>query len=405
VAEPDPLEALNATPFARSLRAGTPSLIGYVGFLRLVAAFQAALVRVLQRDLDETVAACLEETVAGPHALLLEDCDHFRGEVDDVLPAMAVASEGTQRVMRTGTATAPLLGHAQALVALHRLEASADAIAESLALGDGGVAFLRAAPRATSAAMAAAVAAIDGRDLETVSEARRGLSTIFARALAALEPVEAVDLGIHVLAVNPEGGSHPVTQDRREVHAALAATDHCLERLPYIVERYGARGRRFTDSDGLYLAHLVGADPEFRQKRLDWLGRLLSARGMPTGVLRLHLEIMADELDRATPDDAERFAVLRNEAARLRAALDQRIAPEDRERLVTRYAERAAGDPADERALEHGRLMVDAVCNEADGHRKAVESLVLWLVAPQRADRRSIEAVAALLDEARALAG
>ena len=128
-------------------------------------------------------------------------------------------------------------------------------------------------------------------------------------------------LGFHASSLNPVSGAHPVTQDVTELRAALDATDRCFLEHPYLGQRYGEYGRRFTDADGAWMAFLVSVDAATRRKRIDWLARLLSVRGMPTDVVRYHLESIVVELVRANPDDAAKYQVLTQEAERLDVAI------------------------------------------------------------------------------------
>jgi len=396
--------ALLDTAFVQAMHDGSVSREGYAGYLRLLAASQATIVRLLHRELRDEVAAALRETVARPLELLLADLDELRGEVPDVLRAMGSAADGAQQISRSGSAEPPLVGHLHALDIARRIGADVDAIDQTLALSGRSLAFIRDAAAVHSEPIADLLQALDPADRKEAERSAQELLTTFKRAFKKLEPVDPEDLGVHVLSLNPEAGSHPVTQDRRELQAAIVATDRALEVMPYVDERWGARGRRFTDSDGGYLAYLLGEEESFRASRIDWLGRLLAARGMPTSVLRVHLEILADELAAAMPEEADRFAPLHAEAARLDAALRDRIDEAARERLARDYSEAVSGDPTDEGALEIGRFLVDAACDEVAVHRKAVESVVSWVLDPARATGGTDQAVDALLREARTIA-
>lgn len=164
--------------------------------------------------------------------------------------------------------------------------------------------------------------------------------------------------------INPDAGNYPITDDPRELEAARLAGERCLREIPYVDQRYGEKGRRYTYSDGAWLATLASCE-KTAMKQVYWLARVLAGRGMPRYVLERHLELMVEELTRAVPE--KDYSLLGEAAARLRA-------------------ERLEQIPAfDELAREHpeGKLLVAAVADERAGVERSVESLLEWFSQPE----------------------
>jgi hypothetical protein len=183
-------------------------------------------------------------------------------------------------------------------------------------------------------------------------------------------------------ALNHEAGSHPIPHDVREIQAALLAGEQSYRDWEYYYARYGERGVRFTRSDSAWLASVARHEKHTAQRQLDWLARLIAARGMPRLLFEGHLEHLHTELLRAAPEHATEYDALLQAAAALKAA---------RASLRTDFEEQAAGFKprtvpplAPLTAAEAGRLLLAALLDEEQGLAKAVESLVSWLGDPER---------------------
>jgi hypothetical protein len=111
--------------------------------------------------------------------------------------------------------------------------------------------------------------------------------------------------------INPDAGTHPVTSDPRELAAARRATERSIERFPYYTARYGERAMRFGDSDGAWLALVAVENTSHVLDQTAWLASVLASRGMPTLLMDLHLRFLREELSRAVPGDADRYAAPR----------------------------------------------------------------------------------------------
>jgi hypothetical protein len=202
--------------------------------------------------------------------------------------------------------------------------------------------------------------------------------------------------------VNPEAGSHAITADPRELAAAIAAGRRSYERFPYYALRYGERGDRFTRSDSGWLALLAREDEGHVIAQARWLGELLSTRGMPRLLLEEHLAILAEELARAVPEGAERYARLVRAADALRVERVEALADEELPRLAA-FFEARAGSLAT-RVPGAGVLAGAAVADEACGIDGAVDALVRWLGDRARHPPPFADAVEATVARARALA-
>jgi hypothetical protein len=155
-------------------------------------------------------------------------------------------------------------------------------------------------------------------------------------------------------------------------------------------------GMRFARTDSGYLASLVPQSHEYVVDQARWLARVLSSRGMPRWLMECHLELLAEELTAAMPENQAGHAKLSHAAAGLCAERQAVIPQEAFEALAAEFAGQC-GD----RVANFGGLVVSAVCDEACGLEFAVPSLVEWADNDERfpADWRA--ALRELLDHAR----
>lgn len=213
----------------------------------------------------------------------------------------------------------------------------------------------------------------------------------------------AVPLKLSVLALNDEAGRHPLPDDPRELEAALRAGERSWQRFPYYGLRYGERGRRFTRSDSGWLATLVSQDQPAVDREISWLGVVLASRGMPRWLLETHLDVLAEELARAAPEQATKYAPLRLAAAMLAGERRRHVTDELLGKLTAAFDERAGAEWT-ARLPESGGLIAAAIADERRGIERAVSSLVDWLGAEERFPRQWVEAVRWTVGEARAIA-
>jgi len=399
---------LSSTEHLRAMHAGTASRVAYVGHLRVLAVLHAQLERALDAQRDHPVVAAVWDALPRPLEPILEDLQYFRRElVPDVPVALDVAHQLTLEIsMAQKLAPCGLLGFLYAACA-SRTPLPAGPLRAALGLGPHhGAGFLSGAEQDAPAKCARFEGLLDAHlvdpaDIEAAAEAAVTALKTLRKAFEPLAPLDDDALGVHVMSLNPEGGSHPVTQDARELAAVLRASDRCLAAHPYIIGRYGERGRRFTDSDGAWQAWLTTQHAALRRKRIDWLGRLLSVRGMPTLILAEHLEVVASELSSAVPEEAERYALLEEEATRLRAQAAAHLRPAEARVIVDEYAERLVGHP-DAFAREIGYVLTAACADEAQGIDRAVPAVLAWATDEKRFSAPWIETIDALVAQTRA---
>lgn len=199
--------------------------------------------------------------------------------------------------------------------------------------------------------------------------------------------------------LNPEAGHVPVPSDARELAASQRAAAKRWRCFPYLGLRYGARGRRFTNSDSAWLCTLVEQPLPYVRDQVQWLGRVLAYRGMPRWLLEAHLELVTRELQRAVPERRKPYEQLRTMATELRGA---RLAalPEARWHSAARRFAARIGHPQGRLALGTGQLIGAAVADELQGLDGAIEALEQWLTDPERFDATFIVAVGETIRDA-----
>lgn len=404
---------LEGIPFVEALRAGTVTRVGYVAYLRQLAVLHAFVERTV-RDFAR-VAPGLATILAAsprPYSLLLDDLELFRLEVvRDVLEASKVGPRLVQTLMaRLAMVPISLAGCIWALETLRFRDLPTERIAASLQLHDRrGVAFIDAARTPPHSATERFENALDEQladpaSLDAACQSAAEVHESVADALRLLEPIDAGSLGVHVTSLNPEGGDHPITQDPMEVEAALRATDHCFSMHGYFPDRFGMRGRRFTDSDGAYLLHLTDVDEGPRTERIEFVRKLMAARGMPSWHLQSYLELLADEATRRCPDRRARYDLLRAHARRIDAESRALIPLDAVHHLIDEFVRKTFDEREDSQARNLARVVVEAAVDEAQGHKKAVSSVCSWVADPKRFSPRWIEAVDQLVAAARGVA-
>lgn len=234
---------------------------------------------------------------------------------------------------------------------------------------------------------------------------------IIAAAVELLDRLEPVLGALHPFVHEPvsglvdhlnfEAGSHPITDDLRELQVALRAGAESWQAFPYYEARYAARGLRFTNSDSAWLVALSELDAPIVHKQVSWLGRVLATRGMPRLMLEEHLELLHAGLCEVLPERSKHYAVLREAAHGLRDARREHLPQHEHDALAQGF-ERAVGSDERARLPRMGELLAAAVADERAGITGAVSSLVGWLTDPARFGPVWIAAVHATIERARA---
>lgn len=227
-------------------------------------------------------------------------------------------------------------------------------------------------------------------------EAFTGLNNLYS----ALFPLPKNEKTFHVTRINPEAGNHPIPNDEREIQAALNASDRIWAKFPYYELRYGQRGKRFSDSDTCWLVTLTNLDPEIVQKQVEWIGRVLSTRGMPLLMLEHTLRALYEELAMMLPDKAATYQKLLKAAETISDARKKRI-PKAVFQSLSGEFDQAVGSEMAEKYQNTEKLLISSVSDERGGIEGAVSALQDWMVDKNRFSERWIIAVHRIVDKAR----
>ena len=144
---------------------------------------------------------------------------------------------------------------------------------------------------------------------------------------------------------------------------------------------------------------LAPDDHPTAMRHIDWLARLLAARGMPRLLMELHLEHLERQLATRLPERAARYTGL---AAAARVLREERLRTIPEERAAELAARFAAGLETEARIApaEAATLLVAAAADELAGVVHAEKGLTRWLAEPSRFSRRWRTAVERTLEDA-----
>jgi hypothetical protein len=230
-----------------------------------------------------------------------------------------------------------------------------------------------------------------GHVADLVAEARGHV----AAGLIRRDSGQSVDAGV----VNPASGGYEITTDANLLRAAVRAAQGSIDAMPYYGARYGARGSRFATTDSAWLISLatLGADRAIHQ--VEWLARVLAARGMPSWLLEIHLDALVAEVRAVADEDAVGSLPA---AALALAAVRRRHVDDDLLRAADDWADEALGDALP--VPRAGALMAAAVADQRAGVARDDSSLMDWLTDPARAPETVVTALLAvrqrILDQA-----
>lgn len=401
-------KSVEELPLFAALAAGELPLPCYVGLLRSLAIVYADLEAALRSATDAAVVAVWDERWRKLPPIQRDLAYFARHNVAETPVAELRAQLVAQRIRQRAAADPrSLLGY------LYVFEGSAlggtilrRQVAQSLGLSPAaGLAYLSSSGTAVKARWqdfgarmnAAPIAVAEHERLVTAArEAFGGISRII-EALYPLIPEPRQQL---VQALNPRAGTHPIPDDPREITAALRAGERTWRAFPYYSMRYGSRGEQFTRSDSAWLVTLAGHDQRVVEHQILWLGRVLSARGMPQWLLELHLDMLHAELIAAVPERQTVYENLRNGASLLRSMRRAHIDEATFQELIAAFDEHV-GPEWSARLPHMGGLLASAVADERAGIRQAVSSLTSWLSDPERFPEHWREAVSVIVQKAR----
>lgn len=210
-----------------------------------------------------------------------------------------------------------------------------------------------------------------GHVADLVAEARGHV----AAGLIRRDSGQSVDAGV----VNPASGGYEITTDANLLRAAVRAAQGSIDAMPYYGARYGARGSRFATTDSAWLISLAGLGTDRAIHQVEWLARVLAARGMPSWLLEIHLDALVAEVRAVADEDAVGSLPA---AALALAAVRRRHVDDDLLRSADEWADEALGDALP--VPRAGALMAAAVADQRAGVTRDDSSLVDWLTDPAR---------------------
>ena len=235
-----------------------------------------------------------------------------------------------------------------------------------------------------------------GPVVEAAHESFAGLEVLYNQ----LFPLKKSNDSFHVARINPEAGNHPIPADKKEIEAALNASGRCWSEYFYYEKRYGKRGKRFSDSDFCWLTTLTALDEVDVQKQVDWLCRVLAARGMPSIMLESTLYCLSEELVTALPENRALYQKLCNSAGKLKANrlkyVEEKVfnnLAEEFEQSVQPNMRKVYGNT--------GLLLVSAVIDEKNGIPGSLSALQQWFVDSDRFSSAWIAAVEKTIHKAK----
>ncbi|MDB4976721.1 MAG: hypothetical protein JWN48_5062 [Myxococcaceae bacterium] len=397
-------EQLEHKHYSRAVLDGSLPRAHYASFLRALWQVHVELERALESGKALDTRALSGPGVVERRALLESDLAQLQVGLDDVdaasLAALVLAQQLRLAAMRE---PAQLLGFAYVLEGSQLGGLVQAAALEHRAELQGGLRYLTSRGRETRAHFAQFVAGLEPllADKATLHAAVRGARAAFlgfSHILDAVDP-ECVEPSSLAMRLNPEAGTHPVPAHLREVEAALRAGEQSYYAVAYYLARYGERGLRYTRSDSAWLVTLARElDEPQTLRQVDWLARVLAARGMPRILLEGHLVQLYEALALSLPALASSYLPLRRASDKLRS--ERYEALPDFDSLSASFPT-SLGDEATISAREAALLLVAAVADEKRGVPKAVTTLTSWLFDPARFSAAWIAALQQLLTQAR----
>jgi heme oxygenase len=373
----------NSTAFMKRLVSARIGLQEYVTWLRALSVIYSVLETQLSRSTDKVICSVWKEEMR-KLALLEQDIDalHEKSWFDLKAP-IAAALRGAE-LIRVQSLANPwrIIGY------LYVLEGSTNGasliyprVQHALNLDDQtGTNYLRNYQEAQNQVWREFKNRIDQTVLSTtaVDAAVAGAREIFTVLCGIMQSFDEVSVTckIHVTAINPEAGDHKVPQLEEDIQAVLLASESAYNRIPYIQARYGLRGKKFTQSDGAWLATLPDLPEPSVMKQINWLAKLLSSIGLPRIALEIHLQETEKQLARLHPANSQKYAVLGLAAEHLAIQRNQAIDSGVQAAVTTRFYSKL-GFP--DKAEYLAEILVSAKADENIDDSSVVSGILTWL--------------------------
>lgn len=176
--------------------------------------------------------------------------------------------------------------------------------------------------------------------------------------------------------LNPDAGDTPSPADPAVLAIAERSAQLIWRAFPYFDWRFNTRGRSFGRSDAAYLTTLVGLPPLMQEGQVVWLAKLLSARGMPSLLLEVQLELLARVGRRAGWSGA---SAMRDLASQLRFDR-QLVMPDEQLRACERHFRTRTVRVRPHRQLI-GILIGAEVADRRLGYVKRDDATIGWLLS------------------------
>lgn len=384
-------KSIESTPFAQAVLKKELTLETYLGYIRALAIIHAALEGCLNNCHDSRIVKIWSSEMQRS-SLLNDDNDYFRWKlIPDSLSAVESALEAAAHIRKVAGETPialagaiyVLMGSTKGAVIMLPLIKKALSLDLSSGLSYLSIHGGQGPEHWESAARVMNELITNPQEIEVVDNTAKFIFRQLHLSFKALLPLQDGEKKYHATTFNPESGTHPVPQNKQDLVAVLRASDKCLSEYPYFVYRYGKRGRRYTDADGAWLVTLADLKSETLHSQIDWLGGVLSNRGMPRVLMARHLEILVTELLFISAGDDPRIKALASAAENIRNDLERHF-PGHIRKFRALNLEKELGRSNDFSCFEALDLISSAVVDETDGVNKSIESLVSWLADANR---------------------
>jgi len=305
-------ERLETLPFFRALHDGDLPALAIVSFLESLAIIHAVLERSLAEVLSGPLAE-LRQEVQPKIPLLLADLDTLgAASLPSIRPAIGNALGYAADILTGADNPLTLIGP------LYVLDGSQNggfalkgAYSSCLGVPKDRLSYFGCYGSRTAAHWKAFTHQLDLLPLTEDSATQVVESAIdcfeqLAKICAALFPYSDKDLKHHhVASINFEAGNHAMPQNPLEIALALRAAAIAWKEHPYLECRFGERGQRFIRSDSCWLVTLTHLPVDTVTKSLSWLRTVLASRGMPTVILKGHLQAIRRAIGVDFPDQTE----------------------------------------------------------------------------------------------------
>ncbi len=291
-------ERMEQLPFVKVLMGGTLPLQSYIAQLRGMAIIFSSIENALP-SLPVAMAERLRPFTSRRFNMLCDDLSFFSPRmIPDILPVIKFALDTAKQIRQASPGK--LLGYLYVLQGTMRgNQVHLADIIRCFKFDDEGTSFYLGYGAETDSVWDEFCSIANGANPDMTTHAILGATEMYdsmEHFHQLLYPLPEAGNAFTAAGLNPEAGDHPVPQEPEILQAAIRAGRRCRDEFSYYERRYGERGRRFTDSDAAWLAALVYLDEHIILEQVLWLGRVLSARGMPTMLLERQLELLHKEL-------------------------------------------------------------------------------------------------------------